>query len=52
MVKQLIAAAILLLIYDAPKAIQCAWAILNFTMLAQYISHDNETLRYMELTLY
>ena len=52
MVKQLIVAATPLLIYDAPKAIQCARAILDFTMLAQYVSHDDETLRYMEHALY
>ncbi len=34
MVKQLIVAAMPLLIYDAPEAIQYAQAILNFTMLA------------------
>ncbi len=52
MVKQLIVAALPLLIYDAPEAIQCARAILDFTMLAQYVSHDEETLRYMEHALY
>ena len=45
-------AATPLLIYDAPKAIQCAQAILNFTMLAQYVLHDEETLRYIEHALY
>ncbi len=52
MVKQLIVAATPLLIYDAPETIQCARAILNFTMLAQYVLHDEETLRYMEHALY
>ena len=52
MVKQLIVAATPLLIHDAPEAIQCARAILDFTMLAQYVSHDDETLRYMEHALY
>ena len=41
-----------LLIHDAPEAIQCAQAILDFIMLAQYVSHDKETLRYMEHALY
>lgn len=41
-----------LLIYDTPKAIQYAWVILNFTILAQYISHNNKTLLYMEHILY
>ena len=52
MVKQLVIAATPLLIQNAPKAIHCARAILNFTMLAQYVSHDDETLRYMEHALY
>ncbi len=52
MVKQMIVTATPLLIHDAPEAIQCARAILNFTMLAQYVLHDNETLRYMEHALY
>ncbi len=51
-VKQLIAAAIPLLIYDALEAIQYTWTILDFTILAQYVSHDDETLRYMEHALY
>ncbi len=41
-----------LLIHDAPETIQCARAILDFTMLAQYVLHDEETLCYMEHTLY
>ncbi len=41
-----------LLIHDAPEAIQYARAILDFTMLAQYILHDEETLRYIEHALY
>ncbi len=52
MVKQLIAAATLLLIQDVPETIHCARTILDFTMLAQYPSHDNETLSYMEYALY
>ena len=41
-----------LLIQNAPDAIQCAQAIFDFTILAQYVSNDDETLRYMEHTLY
>ncbi len=52
MIKQLILAATLLLIYDSLKVIQYARDILNFVMLAQYISYDNETLRYMKHILY
>ena len=51
-VKQLIVAAISLLIYDTLEAIQYTQVILDFTMLAQYISHNKETLRYMEYVLY
>ena len=52
MVKQLIAAATPLLIQDAPETIHCARAILDFTMLAQYPSHNNETLSYIDHALY
>ncbi len=44
MVKQLIVAAMRLLIHDALEAIQCAQAIFDFIILAQYISHDNKML--------
>ncbi len=52
MVKQLIVATTPLLIHDAPEAIQYARVILDFTILAQYVLHDKETLRYMEHALY
>ena len=52
MVKQLVVAATPLLIQNALEAIQCARAILDFTMLTQYVSNDDETLRYMEHVLY
>lgn len=52
MVKQLIVAAMFLLIYEALEAIKCAQAILDFTMLAQYVLHDKETFRYIEHALY
>ncbi len=41
-----------LLIHDAQEAILYARAILDFTIVAQYVSHDEETLRYMEHALY
>ena len=41
-----------LLIHDAPKPIQCIQTILNFTIPAQYILHDNKTLHYLEHALY
>ncbi len=52
MVKQLIAAATFLLIYNSPEAIQYTRAILDFTILAQYVLHDDKTLQYMEHALY
>ena len=52
MIKQLITATTLLLIHDALEAIQCAQAIFNFTMLAQYISYDIKMLRNMKQALY
>ncbi len=52
MIEQLIVAAMLLLIYDALETIQYTQAILDFTMLAQYVLYDKETLRYMEHALY
>ncbi len=52
MVTQLIVAATPLLIHDAPKAIQFARVILDFIILSQYVSYDDETLRYMEHALY
>ena len=51
-VKQLIATATPLLIPDAPEAIYYARAIFDFTILAQYLLHNNKTLFYMEHALY
>ncbi len=45
-------AAMSLLIFNAPEAIQYVWTILDFTILAQYILHDNEILRYIKHILY
>ncbi len=52
MVKQLIATATPLQIQDLPETIYYARVILDFTMLAQYPSHNNETLSCMEHALY
>ena len=52
MVKQLIIAAMLLLIHNVLETIQYARIILDFTMLAQYVLYDNETFRYIEHALY
>ena len=45
-------APILLLIHDTPKTIQYVQIILDFTILAQYISHNKEMLHYIEYILY
>lgn len=37
-----------LLIHDTSKAIQYVRAILDFTILAQYVLNDNKMLQYME----
>ena len=52
MVKQLVVGAIPLLIQNAPEAIQCARTIFDFTILAQYVLHDDKMLRYIEHALY
>ena len=52
MVKQLVIAAIPLLMQDIPKAIYYGRAISDFTMLAQFLLHNNETLFYIEHALY
>lgn len=43
---------IFLLIYKAPETIQFAQTIPDFIMLAQYVLHDEEILRYIEHVLY
>ena len=45
-------AATPLLIHDSPKAIQFVWAILYFTILAQYVLYDEEMLCYIKHALY
>ena len=52
MIKQMIMAATFLLIHDAPEAIQCIEAILDFAILAEYILHDKELLCYMEHVIF
>ena len=52
MVKQLIVAVMSLLIHNTPEAIHHIRAILDFTMLAQYVLHDIKMLRYIEYKLY
>ena len=52
MVKPLIMAATILLIHDVPEVIQYTCAILDNTMLAHYVLHNNKMLCYMEHALY
>lgn len=52
MIKQLIAAADLLLIQDVSELIYCICVIINFTILAQYSLHNDETFFYIENALY
>lgn len=52
MVKQLIPAAISLLIDSNLEAIHYAGAVLDFLILARYTLHDDKTLAYMENALY
>lgn len=50
--KKLIMTATLLLIYDTLEKIEGTQAILNFTILAQNVLYDEETLCYIEDVLY
>ena len=52
MVKQLIAAAIFLLIKIVPETIFCTCTIFDFTILTQYPLLNNETLFYIDDALY
>lgn len=51
-VKQLIPVLAPILTGKTPAAMHCARAILDFVMLAFYISHNKSTLGYMEAALY
>lgn len=42
----------LLLICDILENIQCAQSILDFTILIQYVSHDDKMLQYIKHALY
>ena len=52
MVRQLVPAIAPLLIGKRDAAIHCARAVMDFLVLAQYVSHDENTLSYMEHSLY
>ena len=49
---QFITIVTLLLIRKASDALYCAWAFMNFVMMIQYQSHDDESLRYMNNAIY
>ncbi len=51
-VHQLIAIITSLLIRKASDALYCAWALMNFMMMIQYQSHNDESLRYMNNAIY
>ena len=51
-VHQLIAIVTSLLIRKASEALYCAQTLMNFVMMTQYWSHDNESLRYMNNVIY
>ena len=51
-VHQLIAIVTSLLIRKASDALYCARALMNFVMMIQYQSHDDESLCYMNNTIY
>ncbi len=51
-VHQLIAIVTSLLIRKASDALYCAQALINFVMMTQYWSHDDESLHYMNNTIY
>ncbi len=51
-VHQLIMIVTSLLIRKASDALYCARALMNFVMMTQYQSHDDESLRYMNNAIY
>ena len=51
-IRQLIPVIAPLLSTKVPSAMYCARAIVDFILLAQYKTHDDETLRYLEQALY
>jgi len=51
-IRQLIPVLAPLLSTKVPGAMHCARAIIDFILLAQYKTHDDETLRYLEQALY
>jgi hypothetical protein len=51
-IRQLIPVIVLLLSTKEPGVMHCARAIVDFILLAQYKTHDDKTLRYLEQALY
>lgn len=51
-VRQLLPVITPLFVHTAPMAVLFARAVLDFVMMAQYRTHDAETLRYMDHALY
>ncbi len=41
-----------LLVHDASAAVHFIWAVVNFVMLTQYTSHDEDTLQYLSHVLF
>ena len=50
--RQLVPVMAPLLIKDDPAVLQCVRAVIDFVHMAQYKSHSNQTLRYMQHALY
>ena len=50
--RQLILVLALLLLVKEPAAMHCAWAFVDFILIAQYKTHDDKTLCYIEQALY
>ena len=51
-IRQLIPVIAPLLSSKEPGAMHCAWAIVDFILIAQYKTHNEETLRYLDHALY
>ncbi len=46
-VHQIVSVIASLLAHDASAAVHFIWAVVNFVMLTQYTSHDEDTLQYL-----
>ncbi len=52
MIHQILLIIASLLTHESSAAMHCTWAMINFIMLAQYTSHDEDTFKYMQHTLF